>query len=356
MKLIEIENRAGKLRLNDTVHKESADKLIEELETLYGQSAVAAKMVIGDIVCAADNALERVEVEINSPGGSVFEGQRIYSALRGISARGVEVVTTVSGLAASMGSVILMAGDKRNMTDGSRVMIHEASTIAAGDSRSLRKTADLLEGISAEIATLYAERTGGDEKEIRKLMYAETWMTAAQAKENGFIHNVIKDGKVDNSALNMWNASKVKELEAKIAEQDAQYGETVSALAAAQTQAAELAEKLATMEADAAIANQLLAEANAKAIEAQSAIEAEKVAMQEQFAAKEVEMLASIEAKAAEIAAAHIAAAGHDPLPVPADPTATTPAEIRAQFAGMKAGKDRTAFFKMHKKILSINS
>ena len=195
MKLLEIENRAGKLKLNDGVHKESADKLIEELDALYGPSAVLAKMVIGEAVCKADDALESVEVEINSPGGSVFEGQRIYNALRGISARGVEVTTVVNGLAASMGSVILMAGDKRLITQGSRVMIHEASTYAWGDARALRKSADLLEGISAEIAGIYAERTGGNEKKIRGLMFAETWMTADDAKENGFVDSVIKDGK-----------------------------------------------------------------------------------------------------------------------------------------------------------------
>lgn len=189
-----IENRAGKLRLNDGVHKDSADKLIEELDALYGPSAVGV-MSINNVVCAADNALESVEVEINSPGGSVFEGQRIYNALRGISARGVEVTTTVSGLAASMGSVILMAGDKRQMTAGSRIMIHEASTIAMGDSRAMRKTADLLDGISSEIAGIYADRTGGDEKAIRNLMFAETWMTADEAKANGFVGTVLKDGK-----------------------------------------------------------------------------------------------------------------------------------------------------------------
>lgn len=197
--LIEIENRAGKLRLNDSVHKDSADKLIDEIEKLYGNKAVAAKMVLGDVVCSAENALESIEVEINTPGGSVFEGQRIYNTLRALSGRGVNVVTTVNGLAASMGSVILMAGDERRMEKGSRVMIHEASTIAQGDARAMRKQADLLEGISAEIAGIYAERTGGDEKELRKLMLAETWMTAEQAKANGFVHSIIKDGKPQNS-------------------------------------------------------------------------------------------------------------------------------------------------------------
>ena len=195
MMKIEIENRTGKIKLNSGVNKESADKLIDDLDRMYGQTAVTAHMCIGDVVCSADNALESVDVEINSPGGSVFEGQRIFNSLREMSARGVNVTTTVNGLAASMGSVILMAGDTRRMTAGSRIMIHEASTIAAGDARSLRKQSDLLEGISAEIAGIYAGRTGGDEKEIRKMMYAETWMTAEEAKANGFVDLVIRDGK-----------------------------------------------------------------------------------------------------------------------------------------------------------------
>lgn len=189
--LFQIENRAGKITLNDVVHKDSADKLIDDLGKLYGASAVAAQMCIGEVVCKADDALESVDVEINSPGGSVFEGHRIYNALRQISNRGVEVTTTVNGLAASMGSVILMAGDNRRMTPGSRIMIHDASTMAYGNASTLRKSAELLEGISAEIAGVYAERTGGDKEEIRNLMLAETWMTAEQAKGFNFIDKIM---------------------------------------------------------------------------------------------------------------------------------------------------------------------
>lgn len=198
---IEINNRLGKVKLNSGVNKESADDLIDKLDKLYGERAVAAQMRIGEVVCKADDAIDRIEVEINTPGGSVFEGQRIYNALRDMSARGVEITATVNGLAASMGSVILMAGDKRQMTAGSRVMIHEASTIAAGDARALKKQAELLESISAEIAGIYAERTGMDEQEIREMMLAETWMTADESKEKGFVDVVLKNGKPENSTL-----------------------------------------------------------------------------------------------------------------------------------------------------------
>jgi ATP-dependent Clp endopeptidase proteolytic subunit ClpP len=200
MKNLTIENKIGKLKFNDSVHKESADKLIEELGRLYGKTAVEAKMQIGDIVCSADNALELVEVEINSPGGSVMEGTRIYNALREMSARGITIETTVNGLAASMGSVILMAGDKRKMTKVSQIMIHEASTTAWGDARAMKRNSDLLESISAEIADIYAERTGGDKEEIRNLMYAETWMNAEKAIALGFIDEVIDYKKKDAKA------------------------------------------------------------------------------------------------------------------------------------------------------------
>jgi len=207
-KYLNIENRAATVKLNEVVHKDSADDLIDELERLYGSAAVVENMKIGDVVCSAANALESVNVEINSPGGSVMEGQRIYNALRGISSRGVEVTTTVSGLAASMGSVILMAGDSRKMTQGSRVMIHEASTLAHGDAAQLRMQSDLLEGISAEIANLYAERAGKDAEDMRAMMKKETWMDAEQAKEIGFIDTIIKDGvdQQDDESQNQLNS------------------------------------------------------------------------------------------------------------------------------------------------------
>jgi len=150
-----------------------------------------------------------------------------------------------------MGSVILMAGDKRLMTNGSRVMIHEASTFAWGDARALRKNADMLEGISAEIAGIYAERTGGDEKKIRNLMFAETWMTADEAKENGFIDTVLKDGKpkdefdtatkasmsiLDRLLPNAELASKIEAKDSEIKSLEASFSDVAAKLAIAETE------------------------------------------------------------------------------------------------------------------------
>lgn len=347
MKLIEIQNRAGKLRLNDGVHKESADKLIQELDTLYGASAVAAQMVIGEAVCRADDALESVEVEINSPGGSVFEGQRIYNALRGISERGVEVTTTVNGLAASMGSVILMAGDKKQMTHGSRIMIHEASTIAWGDARTMRKQADLLEGISSEIAGIYAERTGGEPKAIRNLMFAETWMTADEAKENGFVDTVLKDGKAkagfDTGGKGMSifarlfpdNAEAVAKLDLMLEENDTLRAD----LEAAQARVGELtplAEVNAQLQTE-------LAEFTAKV----ATLEGEIVT----FTAQVVDLTAAatvtdekVSIKAAEL----LAAQGHPAPVVLTGDGGTTGTDFIAEL-GKLQGEDRTSYYNEHK-------
>lgn len=337
---IEIQNRAGFLKLNSGVNKESADKLIDDLDRLYGQKAVMAQMSIGEVVCSADDALDAVQVEINSPGGSVFEGQRIYNALRSMSARGVEVTTRVNGLAASMGSVILMAGDKREMTAGSRVMIHEASTIAAGDARALRRQSELLEGISAEIAGIYAERTGGDVSKIREMMMEETWMTADEAKGHGFVDVVLKDGKkFDTEAKGMTGIlaklfpgnDEAAKIEAAIVENDSLRAD----LDAANKQISELqnlAEVNATLQTE-------LSEAQATITELQAKVE------QSTEVVAELEQTAVVtEEKVAEKAAELLASTGH-PAPV-AVAEAAIEISLRDQYAKLTDPSERSAFRK----------
>jgi 5-carboxymethyl-2-hydroxymuconate isomerase len=176
-----------------------------------------------------------------------------------------------------------MAGDKRRMTAGSRVMIHEASTIAAGDARALKQQADLLESISAEIAGIYAERTGMDEDDIRKMMMAETWMTADEAMQNGFVDTVIKDGKdkskFDTAAKSMSILSKLfpgndeaVKIEAAIAENDTLRAD----LTTAQALIAELsghAEVIAQLRAELATEQESAVETTEKVKELETKVE-----------------------------------------------------------------------------------
>jgi ATP-dependent protease ClpP protease subunit len=349
--LIKIENRKGKLKLNDGVHKESADRLIDELGRLYGPAAVAAQMRIGDVVCAADDALESVEVEINSPGGSVFDGQRIYSALREMSARGVPITATVNGIAASMGSVILMAGDERRMTKGSRIMIHEASTMAYGNARDMQRNADLLEGISAEIAGIYANRTGGDEKEMRALMLAETWMDASKAEKLGFVHAVIDYDKKEKAEASFDTPGKDMGILATLFPGNDQVAKLEAAISEAETLRSDL-------EAAQARVGELapLAEANAVLQSELTEISA-KLAESERIANEAAEKITELEANAANLdelasikAAELLAAQGH-PAPVSLIGDNGESKSILDQFNEMK-GEEATRFYQLNRKAI----
>ena len=192
MKILTIENRTAKVKLNDAVTPWSADDLIDDIERSYGAKAVAEKMVVGTIMAKADDALEALELEINSPGGSVFDGYRVYNALMSMRQRGVKVIATVNTIAASMGSVILMAADEIRIVEGGRIMIHEASQMVAGDSADHARAAKMLDEISEEIAQIYANRTGATKEDMRAAMKAETWMGAKEAVERKFADSILK--------------------------------------------------------------------------------------------------------------------------------------------------------------------
>ncbi|MBR8005622.1 head maturation protease, ClpP-related [Burkholderia vietnamiensis] len=124
-----------------------------------------------------------IVVAINSMGGDVFDAFAIYNAVRRYAGK---VKGRVDGVAASAASLILMACDTIEMPSNARLMIHNPHTVAAGEAGDLRKLADLLESMSDSMLAAYVERSGRTEEEVRAIMDAETWLTAAQAKEQGF--------------------------------------------------------------------------------------------------------------------------------------------------------------------------
>ncbi len=126
-------------------------------------------------------------VRINSPGGSVFEGIAIANALRSHPAT---VTTQVDGIAASIASVIALAGDRLVMMPNSQLMIHDASGFCMGDAADMAQMATLLEQQSDNLADVYAARAGGTREEWRARMQAETWYLAAEAVEAGLADEV----------------------------------------------------------------------------------------------------------------------------------------------------------------------
>lgn len=121
-----------------------------------------------------------INVRINSPGGSVFEAIAIYNTLVSHSAT---INVYVDALAASAASVVAMAGDKITMMVGSQMMIHDAIGIEMGNASEMRAMADFLDKQSDNIASIYANKAGGDIADWRAIMLAETWMFADEAVE-----------------------------------------------------------------------------------------------------------------------------------------------------------------------------
>jgi len=130
---------------------------------------------------------ETIDVRINSPGGDVFDGIAIHNALANHAA---QVHVTVDGVAASIASVIAMAGDRVTMARGSSMMIHEGHTYAGGTAADMRAQADLLDSVSDNIASFYAGRAGGDVPTWRNRMRKETWYSAEEAVQAGLADEV----------------------------------------------------------------------------------------------------------------------------------------------------------------------
>lgn len=131
--------------------------------------------------------ITELNVYINSDGGDVFAGQAIHSMIKRHAAK---VIVHVDGLAASIASVIAMAGDIVHMPSNSMMMIHNPMTIAFGNSGEFRKIADTLDKIRESSIAVYQEKSGLDEKKIIKLMDDETWLTAEDAFILGFADEI----------------------------------------------------------------------------------------------------------------------------------------------------------------------
>jgi len=123
-----------------------------------------------------------LSVRINSPGGDYFEAVAIRTLLAQYPGK---VTMRIDGLAASAATVIATAGDHVVMAPGAQYMIHDALTIALGNAAEMRRTADLLDQCSDDIAGFYAAKAGGDAATFRDAMRAETWYTAEQAVAAG---------------------------------------------------------------------------------------------------------------------------------------------------------------------------
>ncbi|MFV0673656.1 head maturation protease, ClpP-related [Variovorax sp. tm] len=151
-----------------------------------------------------------VTVNVNSPGGDMFEGLAIYNLLREHDG---EITVKILGLAASAASVIAMAGDKVQIARAGFLMIHNAWVMAIGNRNDLIEVANTLKPFDDAMAGIYAARTGQDTKAMAKLMDAETWIGGEAAIEDGFADELLPSDQVQKGA-GKTSASAVRRIEA----------------------------------------------------------------------------------------------------------------------------------------------
>lgn len=171
---------------------DSAEVFIYDEIGYWGTSAADFVKTLGDL------DVKTISLRINSPGGEVFDGVAIYNALKTHKAK---VDVSVDGLAASIASVIAMAGDTITMQRGSSMMIHDASGMAYGNAATMQQMADLLDKLSDTIAGFYATKAGGSLTGWRDVMRAETWYNPDEAVAAGLATTAAADPPPEDSAV-----------------------------------------------------------------------------------------------------------------------------------------------------------
>lgn len=169
--------------------------LYDLIDAYWGVSAQAFVRDLNGLTAST------IHLRINSPGGDVFEGRAIATAIAQHSAT---VVAHVDGLAASAASFIAIAADRVEMAQGSFLMIHKASAFAYGNADELKDLVALLEKVDGSLVAEYVKKTGKTAEAIAEWMADETWFTAEEAVAEGFADAVASQ---DDAVSNSWDLS-----------------------------------------------------------------------------------------------------------------------------------------------------
>ena len=150
-----------------------------------GAFGIPAKAFLDEL--KALGPVAELTVRINSPGGSVFDGVAIYNALKRHDAA---ITVWIDGIAASIASMIAMAGDEVVMPENAMLVLHDPSGLVVGTASDMRAMAEALDRMKAGMVAAYRDKSGRDDAEIEALMAAETWLSAQEAVELGLADRV----------------------------------------------------------------------------------------------------------------------------------------------------------------------
>lgn len=156
----------------------------------FWEESITAKQFHDELKKIPDTVKE-ISVRINSPGGDVFDGITIYNLLKQKKGR---KICYIDGVAASIASIIAMAGDEIIMSEGAQFMVHKPWTMTMGNSEDLEKTIQRLDDIEEQMISIYRNKTKLERAEIRDMLRSETWMDSDVAVSKGFATKKIDDG------------------------------------------------------------------------------------------------------------------------------------------------------------------
>lgn len=178
--------RPAGYRMKSTGDKSAEILLYDDIGSGW-LGGISAQQFSADL--KALGSVRTIDLRINSNGGDVFEGRTIYTRL---AEHPANIVVHVDGLAASIASLIAMAGDEIRMADGAMMMIHNAWAVAVGNDADMERMRDLLRTIDSTMVKTYCARTGIAAADCIKMMADETWMTGEEAVAKGFATTVAE--------------------------------------------------------------------------------------------------------------------------------------------------------------------
>jgi len=161
-----------------------AEILIYDEIGIYG---ISAKKFVDELRALGN--VKKITLRLNSPGGDVIDGLAIYNSL---ARHPAELTVVVDGIAASMASVVAMAGKKLLMPNNTFLMIHNPAGLVLGDADDMRSLAAVLDSVKKSLVGAYVRKSGQPEEKINEMMNAETWLPAEEALALGFADEVIE--------------------------------------------------------------------------------------------------------------------------------------------------------------------
>ena len=185
----------------------------QEVYDAYKIQATSPKKVVEQLIDDED-----IEILINSTGGDVWSGSEIYTALKEHTGH---VTIKIVGIAASAASFIACAGDTVKMSPTGQFMIHNAAFVSFGDHQEMTKSAEVLQVTDESIRNAYKLKAQLADEDLIDMMNKETWLNAKQAKEYGFVDEVMFDDSLSlvASTGNMLSPEAIAEMKAKLSEE-----------------------------------------------------------------------------------------------------------------------------------------